>query len=62
VVEALKAHPTADWLCGGKQADPETCDDHVLDEIETVRTVRDTRLKSGERANDADHLVVRGVT
>jgi hypothetical protein len=47
VVEALETHPAADRLCGGKQPDPQTCDDHVLDEFETVRTVRDTRLKAG---------------
>src|SRR5579863_2905447 len=61
VVQALQGHALHGRLAGGKQPDAKAGDDHVLDQFEAVRTVRDAGLEAGQRAEDADHLIVGGV-
>ena len=61
VVQRLQGHAPQAAAAGGQQPDPEAGHDHVLDQLEAVRAVRDAGLEAGQRGEDADHFLVGGV-
>jgi hypothetical protein len=61
VVQWLQCHAFRGRLAGREQPDSEAADDHVLDQFEAVRAVRDAGLEAGQRAKDPDDVVVGGI-